>query len=249
MRDQREAAMTEIRQRFVAHIDMLGMSELTVRDPQLAWNALSKLAQARNEIFRMRIELTQTGDIIKDRLAVITFSDTIVVFTQSDEDADLYAIVLMCDELVSRSLSYSIPLRAGIAYGSFLFNFDESMFAGPALVEAYRTGEAAQWIGIVLDAEVAARARRLPLESDRRRPLVVEWDVPIKPSGRQRRWVVDWPESHRRNFTVPLPISPQTFYIAFQQLFGPWDRLPNKVRRKYENTVGFVNARISGLDV
>ena len=35
------------RNRYVAHVDMLGMSGLMLRDPKLAWAAVSKMAQAK----------------------------------------------------------------------------------------------------------------------------------------------------------------------------------------------------------
>ncbi len=34
------------RVRYVAHADILGMSELTLRDPRLAWSAVSAMALA-----------------------------------------------------------------------------------------------------------------------------------------------------------------------------------------------------------
>jgi hypothetical protein len=43
----------------------------------------------------------------------------------------------------------------GISYGLFVFNQDEDLFVGPPLVKAYEIGEAAQWIGTVLEVSVA----------------------------------------------------------------------------------------------
>ena len=230
--------------RFVAHVDMLGMSELTVRDPVHAWAALSRFAQARDKILALSVEIVSTGEIvhISERVANLTFSDTLLAFTQSDELADLHAILALATELVARCMSYCIPVRAGIAHGPFVFNFDHQLFAGPPLVHAYHLGEAAQWIGLVLDDATADRARAIPHESDRRRPLVIEWEVPVKPQGTTRRChVLDWPESHRNNLKVPLPVSDELFYQPFQHMSGPWENLPPDVRAKYENTVAFIN--------
>jgi len=234
--------------RFVAHVDMLGMSTLTVNDPHRAWAALSRFAQARNDILQIAFTIVPTGETVhlSQRLAVLTFSDTVLAFSQSDELADLHAILILASELLCRSMSYSIPVRAGIAHGPFVFNLDEQLFAGPPLVEAYHLGESAQWLGVVLDETTARRARAIPHQSDRGRALVVEWDVSVKSSGTIRRQVLSWPESHRGNFQVNLPISASTFYKPFEHISGPWSSLPLTTCAKYESTVAFINAQLCG---
>jgi hypothetical protein len=70
------------RNRFVAHADMLEMAGLTVRDPKLAWNAVSKMTRARQRVFDLAFTVSDRYTRIRDRVAAFTFSDTIVLFTQ-----------------------------------------------------------------------------------------------------------------------------------------------------------------------
>ena len=231
--------------RYVAHLDMLGMSDLAMRDPDLAWEALSQLNTAKHERLGLGIEIVDTGELIQDRVTSFTFSDTIVAFSRSDEPADARAIVLLVTELFSLALHFCIPLRGGIAHGRFMFNFNHNLFAGPALVQAYRLSEEAQWLGLRVDQEVAERAARIPIQSERGRPAVVRWPIPLKAGEVEDSLVIDWVETHRKNFMVKPPIGIADFYAPFARLFGPLNALPPAARAKYENTVEFINDRLS----
>lgn len=230
--------------RYVAHFDMLGMSELTQRDPDLAWAVLSKLTQAKHEILGLSIGLRSTREIISDRVYALTFSDTILLFSLADTPVDTQAMLVIAAELFSRALHYSIPLRGGIAHGRFIFNLDENLFAGPPLVAAYHMSESSQWLGIRLDSATAQRAREIPVQSQRGKSAIIDWPVLLKDGTARPVPVVDWIETHRHNFTVQGPIPTEQFYQGFVQLFGPLKDLPELARRKWEITTQFVNERL-----
>jgi hypothetical protein len=242
------------RLRYVAHVDMLGMSGLTIRNPRLAWGAVSKITEAKKRVLGYSFTLDGRDVVVAGHVAAFTFSDTILLFTKGDDSDDLRALLIVCLELFAQVLHGSIPVRMGIAHGLFVFNGDEGLFVGPPLVEAYRLGEEAQWIGAVVDDMVAKRMGELSPEllSGDGLPLLVEWQVPIKTGAgvatvsREARHVLAWPWSHRRNFhDVQHPIPVHDFYRAFEQLFGEFSKLPRRDQAKYENTVGFVNAMLA----
>jgi len=231
--------------RYVAHLDMLGMSELTIRDPDLAWSVLCDLSRAKEERLGLHFERIDTGEVIGDRVTSFTFSDTIVIFSRSDEDADAYAMVLLVTEIFTRALYYGVPLRGGIAHGRFLFNFDYNLFAGPALVRAYQLSEEAQWLGIRVDEAIAKKAAAVPIRSERGRDTTIRWPVPTKDGVLSDSYVINWVETHRHTFMVPHPISLDAFYGPFTRLFGPVAGLPASVRSKYLNTVSFINHQLA----
>jgi hypothetical protein len=237
------------KKRYVAHIDMLGMSGLTLRDPKLAWSAVSEMPLARRRRVQGLSYRINGSDIrIADYVEAFTFSDTILLFTKSDEAEDLRSILFACLEMFTLLLSRSVPVRIGVSHGLFVFNLDEGLLVGPPLIQANRLGEEAQWLGAVLDQPVAERASQLEpaLKDSKDLDLVVPWNVPLKSAGSVRRAVLAWPRSHRTNFKVELPISVTQFYQAFQQLFGPLSDLGPMDRAKYENTVAFVNEMLQG---
>lgn len=230
--------------RFVAYFDMLGIAGLTLERPEMAWEALSKMAKEKARIRGYKIVDKETGEEISERLYDLTFSDTIIIMTRGDDDLDLSAIVLTSLELFIAALAASIPVRGAIAHGRFLFNLDYSLFSGPPLVRAYQLAEEAQWLGVVLEPVIAQRTQQIPLVCGGV-PLAVEWDVFLKRGQVEKRHVLDWPRTHRENFEVDPPISVEAFYQAFKQLFGALEDLPPDVRRKYENTTAFVNERLA----
>jgi len=230
--------------RFVAYLDMLGIANLTLHRPEMAWAALSKLATERARVRGYKILDKATGEDMSERLYDFTFSDTIVIMTRGDEEHDLSAIVTTSLELFIASLAASIPIRGAIAHGRFLFNLDYSLFSGPPLVRSYRLAEEAQWLGVVLEPDIAQGTRQIPLVCGGV-PVALEWDVPLKGGTTEKRHVLDWPCTHRPNWKVEPPISVEAFYGAFEPLFGPLDTLTRDARGKYENTTSFVNERLA----
>jgi hypothetical protein len=235
------------RSRYVAHVDMLGMSQLTFLDPKLAWSVVSDTVIALRRVLALAYLVNGRDIKIADHVASFTFSDTVLLFTKGDEPEDLRSILFACLELFAQRLSRCAPFRIGVAHGLFVFNRDENVFVGPPLIQAYRLGEEAQWLGAVLDQSVAEKATQLEpaLRDGNGRNLVVQWEVPLKSGNKASQYVLAWPRSHRNDFIVQPPISAETFYQAFVQLFGLFQNLRSRDREKYENTVAFVNEMLT----
>jgi len=229
--------------RFVGHFDMLGMSSLTKRDPDLAWSKLSTLSQARDERLHLGIERLDTKEMITDQIRSFIFSDTLIIFSKGSTQNDALALLLLTAEVFTRALHYCIPLRGGIAHGRFNFNLDLNLFSGPALVDAYHIGESSQWLGIVMDDRTAETAKNTPLRSQQGKDAVVRWDVPVGNGPPVTRNVMNWVETHRHTYLGPIPLTVELFYSPMAALFGPWEALSPGAQIKYENTVRFFNAQ------
>ena len=231
--------------RFVAHLDILGMSAIVEKDPDEAWGMLSDLVAVRDRVGAYAMEFLDTKEIVKavDVAAAVTFSDTIILFSKGSTNTELRALLILVTELLHKAMCSCVPLRAGIARGKFFVNVEKSMYAGPALIEAYRAGESGQWLGICLGKSVEKQALALNMRSGHSQ-LAIEWQVPTK-SGFDKRLVVNWPAVFAHDFKVKPPITLPQFYQAFQRTFGPFEALPADVRAKYENTVRFVNDRLA----
>jgi len=72
------------------------------------------------------------------------------------DESGLRAIIYLCNEIFARALNRPIPLRGGIAHGTFIVYPERNLFVGPPLVEAYRLGEKGQWLGPGVDKYTAA---------------------------------------------------------------------------------------------
>lgn len=229
-------------QRFVVHIDVLGMSALVAKDPELAWSLLGRLVEARKDAHATSLTFLDTAETVAtpQHVHTITFSDTIVLFSRGSALNDLRTILVMATQLLSRALHLCVPVRIGVAVGTFFFNLDESMYAGPALIEAYHLGETAQWIGIVTSQEVYRRAIEAHLQSGTS-DIVSPADIPVD-GGARPGYAVNWPVILKNSIAAPLPVTAKQVYEGFAQYFGPFETLDPRARRKYENTAAFMNA-------
>lgn len=230
--------------RFVAHIDILGMSSIVERDADAAWEMLSELAAIREKAVNYELEFGGSNErvAISDVIHSVTFSDTILLFTKGSSDADLRCMIVLVTEIFYKALCRCVPIRAGISFGKFYFNFEKSMYAGPALISAYRAGESAQWLGVALSESVQQRAENLNMGRGNSK-VVVRWALPLKDEIKSCL-VVNWPAVVAHDLSVPTPISIEQFYQPFESMFGQLAQLPPEVRAKYSNTVEFLNEHL-----
>lgn len=227
--------------RYVAHFDMLGFKNAITRNLDEAWGALCDLRSSMDEILRMTIENISPKQIIDNRIKAHIFSDSILIFTLSNQPEDLKAILILTVQLFAKSLAACVPLRGGISFGKFYFNHNLNLFCGVPFVQAYQIGECAQWSGIVVHDSVAKNYFNDPDKpTSGEAPALVQWGVPIKPSGQKEHWVINWPHICKSSFNKS-PITTKKYYQAFESLFGSYDELKEDAKTKYENTVKFVN--------
>lgn len=233
--------MNTSHRRFVAHIDVLGMSALVERNAEKAWQLLSDLVSVREEVHKVQIDFLDTAERIsaEEKIRSVTFSDTIILFTKGDTIADLRSITILTTELLNKALNLYIPIRAGLAVGTFFFNEKKSMYAGPALIEAYRIGEEAQWIGICTTEEIYMRSKAALFQSGKA-DVVIPTNIPLK-KGTREGYAVNWPALMTNSIKAPNPVSGKEIYQAFSQYFGDWEMLDVSVQTKYVYTAQFLN--------
>jgi hypothetical protein len=229
--------------RYVANFDILGMRYLLHNRKERALEMLFDFNDIKNLLGQMNLEIIETGEVIADQIARVSFSDTIVIFTKGNTIKDLWAMIVLGSQLFSKCLNRCIPLRGGIAYGEFFFDSYREIFCGLPLVEAHEIGEEAQWLGIVVTEEVAKNCAQNNISTGQQ-PGIVEWDVPLKHENSVRRYVINWPSVYRKNFTVTPPIYVEQFYRPFEEDFGKYSELPEVIKKKYVNTVDFINTRV-----
>lgn len=228
-------------QRYVAHIDILGMRTLTSQNHNEAWLMLSALEVALQESTRVSI-LSDRFDRpihIPEMVRSVVFSDTIVLYSESNSPKDFHAIFTAVLNLFSKALHYCVPIRVGISKGIFYADELRSMYAGPALIDAYDIGEASQWLGIVLSPQVGEDAVREDLRNGSTK-IVVDWEVPTKKDP-IRMLVANWPVALKDSFKIKPPLTSQNLYSVFKEYYGPFECLHESIKRKYIETIRFIN--------
>lgn len=228
-------------QRYVAHLDILGMRALTARDHHEALTMLVALHAARTTATQTSIESESFDDPIHtpEMVKSVAFSDTVVFYSNADTPRDFKAIFMAVVYLFSRALHLRVPIRIGISKGIFFADEQHSIYAGPALIEAYDIGEASQWLGIVLSPSAAKDAIMQKMRKGNSH-IIVDWDLPTK-TGTVKASVANWPVALEGSFHIKPPLTPEQLYQIFEQYYGPFAELRESDARKYINTVKFIN--------
>lgn len=235
--------MENITNRYVVHLDILGMRVLVGRNHKEAWDMLSALEVALKNATNLSVAYKGFDGPahIPELIRSVVFSDTVVLYSASDTVKDFIAAFTASVKLFAEALYLRIPVRIGISKGLLYTNETRSMYAGPALIEAYELGEKSQWLGVTVSEAVACDAARLDLRNGPSE-MIVPWAIPTK-SGPVSGHAVNWPVALASNFKVDPPISTEQLYQLFEEYFGPLDTLGESERLKYANTVEFLNAK------
>jgi hypothetical protein len=231
--------------KLVAHLDILGMTSLVERSFPSAWDMLSALVDVRDRAVRHEYEFVESNEtvVVFEAIKSVIFSDTLVLFTPGASPAEVKSLLVLVTEIFHKALFNRVPVRAGIAMGEFRFDAVRSMYAGPALIEAYHVGESSQWLGISIAQSLKDFAVAQGMKS-RASDVVIEWDVPVK-GGSERRAVINWPALFAHDLKVAPPISLTQFYEIFRGSFGEFSCLPTSAQAKYLNTVHFMNHQLA----
>jgi len=231
--------------RYVAYFDVLGFREAVTNNVNEACGVLEDIRLSLEEALKTPSECDPA--FFKDRVDGICFSDSIILFTRSDGPADLGSILISSGHFFARALYRCVPLRGGISHGKFCVDFAKDLYCGIPLITASDSAENAQWSGIVVEGSVADRYRENHI-NDAERQFIVKWDVMFKDGEAQKKiscWVFDWPWVHRNNWKVDTSISAELYSKSFKRMFGgAYKDWSEYVRRKYDNTVSFVNTSL-----
>jgi hypothetical protein len=180
----------EKQERFILLVDIMGFSAFVQRTPY-------DEARRRLEAFRESLDLRITNLQFGDYLHFAFFSDSVVVITEGDTDADLNRISKAGVVLMQESFKNGFAIKGGLAFGEFYYDPEKNIFFGLPLVEAYQLGDQElKYYGIIVHhtAEVkireSAEKRRqylksFPLSKKKRRgnnPYVYS-KVPLKSTG------------------------------------------------------------------
>lgn len=223
---------------YVCHFDILGMKSVLRRSNFEAWETICELAKAQDNR-----ELPITEDS-RNSLTERFFSDTIIISTCDDSVGALHTILARSLELFRSAFRSGIPLRGGVAYGSW-FETNEGkreLFSGDALLRAFELGESQQMIGICICDVVRERFLRNPFQLTSGDPVIKNYPVPLKKGKRIERPVLNWPATCQQEPAHLKDLDPTGLAHHFFT-FGKPETLPEEAKSIYANTVEFIASR------
>lgn len=131
------------------------------------------------------------SDISHSTLNCLTFSDTVILWTNTNTLQDFEEILKVAHKYNQFNVTMDFPSRGCIVYGDIWYKpFDSNnqrggqymlnMIYGKALVEAYEKAEAMSWAGCVLDNSAIEHARTLGNIDDLLNEYTMLYDIPYK---------------------------------------------------------------------
>jgi hypothetical protein len=233
---------------YVAHFDMLGCRNAVKYNDGNAWKALNYLFTIQQETISKCQQKTIIIDGQKihtsDHVKTICYSDTIIIYTEKTEYEDLFSLLITASTIFIRALMEAgIPLRGGVSSGDFYVDTTKNLYSGMPFIRAYDTGETAQWFGIVVDPDTY-RLSPKDTPNNKAMPYFVEWDVPVKAGHKEKKIVVNWPFIYQMEKLNLPEFTTELYERKCHFLFGPYEKLDNEVKKKYENTQAFIDAQL-----
>ena len=135
-------------ERFVLYLDIMGFKDRVAKTDISELKQLLLTFKTKNRKLKPLLENTTTG-LRKEFMKMSQFSDSIVVISRSNTKDDLNRITKAGVILMQTALETGFALRGAVAAGNMVFDSENQIFFGQALVDAYLLEEQLNYYGIV----------------------------------------------------------------------------------------------------
>jgi len=147
---------------WLAYFDILGFRQF-VETASQPWELL--LVRTRHE---RALKALQAISKNMDKLDYAHFSDTFIIFSSDDSKQSYIVIQEAAKYFIEKCITIKVPIRGAISLGLLtdVFNKEEKILIGPALIDAYDYGENQEWIGLILTKKASNKRKELNVNDD-----------------------------------------------------------------------------------
>ncbi len=170
-------------EKFVLYLDIMGFKE---RVSRVKVDELKQqLLLFKTKIIKLK-PLLVGGKTEKTLINMAQFSDSIVLVTRDCTEDDLNRISKAAAILMQTALQTGFALRGAIAKGNMVFDLENQLFFGKALVDAYLLEEELCYYGVAfhesMEDSILNTKKDLPIE---------DIAIPLK-KGKSKHYHVAW---------------------------------------------------------
>lgn len=220
--------------RFVFFADILGFKDLV--HSQSHSSIVKKLEQIVDAMDFISGERSHTilkrslPDIKENQSRAVSFSDSIIVFSEGDTNIDGAKILSDAHAIMHSSLEANIPIKGSISFGEVTADFEKSLFFGKPIIDSYLLHDELNLMSVIIDhnAEKILEKNKNTIENYSR--LVVDYDVPMK-FGKVKHKL--------------LRPSPYTIQERINGLSDFYHSVSGKPRIYFDNTLTFWNSLLN----
>ena len=154
-------AIARYKNRWFSYFDLLGFKKLVQKNHLIEY-VLTIYEDVLNAIEE------KAGAKRKYGISYSWFSDTFIIYSQSDSDQD-FALMEQASRLFFQKLILNrIPVRGAMTVGKLYSQREKNIFLGEALIDAYEYGEQQNWLGFLFTPKVFKRFENTELCLTRR---------------------------------------------------------------------------------
>lgn len=132
---------------YIALFDILGFTDIVRRE---------QLPGVVETLKQLNLDAELYAEPVNIR--VLQFSDTILLYSDGDDEKSLAEIVRLSALLVGRLLERRVRMRGAITWGEFYAH--KQIFAGKAMIRAYQLEKSQDWAGGIIDPALIAKLER-----------------------------------------------------------------------------------------
>lgn len=183
--------MGNVKSKFVLYLDIMGFKE---RVTKVKISELEKqLRVFKTKIEQLKPLLEKSNTNPKETLIYMAqFSDSIVLVTVGDTLDDLNRICKAAVILMQTGLETGFALRGAMAKGEMIFDKENQLFFGKALVDAYLLEEELCYYGIVFHESMEEKVIEIGETSRFKKYIPIEdIDIPLK-KGKSKHYHIAW---------------------------------------------------------
>lgn len=187
--------MGNVKSKFVLYLDIMGFKERVTKVEISELEKQLRVFKTKNKQLKPLLEKSNTNP--KETLIdMAQFSDSIVLVTVGDTLDDLNRICKAAVILMQTGLETGFALRGAMAKGEMIFDKENQLFFGKALVDAYLLEEELCYYGIVFHESMEDKVIKIGKSSKFKKYIPIEdIDIPLK-KGKSKHYHIAW---HKMN--------------------------------------------------
>lgn len=169
--------------RFVGIIDIMGFKDLVARNShETVYEMMKKVSNAM-EINQSVFSIDNETESLNINIVMMTYSDSIMIYSRDDSNSSQENFIASVSALSEDLFKDGIPHKGGVAFGKMTLDFENSIFFGQPLIDAYLLQEELNLYGIV--AHPTAEFKNKFYEDE----TVIEYNCPFK-SGNAKHYTI-----------------------------------------------------------
>lgn len=156
--------------RYVAILDIMGFKDMVFRNDHTELKEqIKELLDFKDTVLDLMGE-SESEDIeeLETIIYDVTFSDSLIFITKDESYHNFKRLLSVLRAVQKSSFQLNLPTKGAISYGLFSLDFDNSLFLGQPLIDAYLLQEELYYYGIILDNDVESKIYEFMEASNKR---------------------------------------------------------------------------------